>query len=423
MRRKTLSVMTVVLALALCATGPVFAGGAQDAQADTVTIRFTSHLLDTGQAGNAYLAAVERFEELNPDIEVEVDFIPTANYVTGIKTRILGGEQLDVVDYFNTALIYDVVTLSDDVAYDLSSSDIVDLYGRNFLDPVTIDGRVVAVPETMNSNGLIYNRTLFDELGLEPASNWDEFLELGDRLAEAGYIPLAMAGEPWVPQFLWAPMIMDNGGGGGYARDIESGDALVTDPDGPYAVVMRKMLELQSRGFFPEDWLGLKQDQSKDLLAFGRAGMLVTGTWDLASLMDRNPDNEYGVMVIPGNDSGRPTPVFNIGVWRTVAGRTRHPEAALRFVEFMNGPDNLVELSRNSKSVPVMDGIEVGDPIVELVEAIVRSPTTDMFWKHYLESNAVNQLFNTYSIRILAGEPFEATLEELQSEIDKALAQ
>ena len=423
MRTRRFPLVLAVLALALFSVVPLIAGGIQDAQEDTVTIRFTSHLLDTGQAGNAYLAAVERFEELNPDIDVEVDFIPTANYVTGIKTRILGGEQLDVVDYFNVALIYDVVTLSDDVAYDLSGSDIVDLYGANFLDPVTIDGSVVAVPETMNSNGLIYNRTLFDELGLEPASTWDEFLELGESLKEAGYIPLAMAGEAWVPQFLWAPMIMDNGGSDQYARDIEAGEVLVTDPNGPYAVVMRKLLELQSRGFFPEDWLGLKQDQSKDLLAFNRAGMLVTGTWDLASLMDRNPDNEYGVMVIPGNDSGQPTPVFNIGVWRTVAGRTEHPEAALRFVEFMNGPDNLVELSRNSKSVPVMEGIDVGDPVVELVEAIVRSPTTDMFWKHYLASNAVNQLFNTYSIRILAGESFDATLEELQSEIDKAMAQ
>lgn len=415
-------ILTLLLLVAM-ALGQVFATGTAEAPAEEqATIRFTSHLLDSGQAGNAYLAAVDRFQSLNPDVTVEVDFIPTSNYVTGIKTRILGGEKLDVVDYFNVALLHDVYGLADDVAMDLSTTSIAGMYGSNFLDPVTIDGKVLAVPETMNSNGLIFNATLFDELGLEPATNWAEFLELGEAIKDAGYIPLAMAGEPWVPQFLWAPMMPENGGGGQYARDLESGAAQIGDPNGPYVTVMNKVLALQERGFFPEDWLGLKQDQSKDLLAFGRAGMLVTGTWDLASLQERNPENEYGVMVVPGNDAGSPTPIFNIGVWRTVSARTTFEDASLRFVEYMNGPGNLVELSRQSKSVPVMEDVEVDDPVVDLVESIVRSPRADMFWKHYLASNAVNQMLNTYSIRIFSGEEMTATLAELQSEIDKATA-
>lgn len=396
------------------------ANGGMEAAEEMVNLRFTSHLLDTGQAGNAYVEAVKRFESTHPGITVEIDFIPTANYVTGIKTRILGGEKLDVVDYFNVALLKDVNALADDVTLDLSGTEIQKQYSSNFLDPVTENGKILAVPETMNSNGLLYNKSIFEELGLTPAKTWNEFLALGEKLKQAGYIPLAMAGEAWVPQFLWAPMIMDNGGSGQYARDIEEGKVLITDENGPYAIVMRKLLELQSRGFFPEAWMGLKQDQSKDLLAYNKAGMLVTGTWDLASLMQRNPENEYDVMVIPGNDSGAATPVFNIGVWRTVADRSEHKDAALQFVSFMNGPENLVDLSKASKSVPVMEGIDVDDEIVKKVEQIVRSPKTDMFWKHYLKYNAVNQLFNTYSIKILSGDDFNATLQELQSEIDKA---
>ena len=414
-----------VLFLTVCLSMAVFASGSGEAQADeqeVVTIRFTSHLLDTGQAGNAYVDAIERFEDANPDIDIEIDFLPTSNFSTGIRTRVLGGEQLDVVDYYNVAILTDISRLSDDVMSDLSGTSVANSYGSAFLAPVTFDGTVLAVPETMNSNGLIFNATLFEELGLEPASNWAEFLALCADLQAEGYIPLAMAGERWVPQFIWAPMITDNGGGAEYAAALEAGEVRVNDANSPYRTVVEKLLELESRGFFPEDWLGLKQDQSKDLLAFNRAGMLVTGTWDLASLAERNPENEYGVMVVPGNDSGMPTPIFNIGVWRTVAARSEHREQALRFVEFMNGPENLVPLSRQSKSVPVMEGIDVDDEIVQTVEALVRSDRSDMFWPHYLEDNAVYQVFNTYTIRILSGDPLDATLGEMQSEIDALIA-
>ena len=40
-----------------------------------------------------------------------------------------------------------------------------------------------------------YNKNIFEEVGVQPPKDWDELIEICAKLKEAGYIPLALAGD------------------------------------------------------------------------------------------------------------------------------------------------------------------------------------------------------------------------------------
>ena len=111
------------------------------AYAEQVTLHYSSYLLDTAQAGKAYYDAIAAFEAANPDIKVEPDFIQNANYTAGIKTRLLGGESIDVFDTWSPSLFAEFGKLGKNVFLDLSGSDFLKEFLPASLKPVTIGGK------------------------------------------------------------------------------------------------------------------------------------------------------------------------------------------------------------------------------------------------------------------------------------------
>ncbi|MFD2877223.1 ABC transporter substrate-binding protein [Paenibacillus rhizoplanae] len=125
------------------------------------------------------------------------------NYTAGIKIRLLGGEPMDVFDTWSPSLFEEFRALRSDMYLDLTGADFLKEFYPNSLLPVTVGGRVYGAPEVMHSDGLLYNKTLFDSLGLEVPRTWDEFLALCVKLKQEGLIPVAMDAEWSTAQFFW----------------------------------------------------------------------------------------------------------------------------------------------------------------------------------------------------------------------------
>lgn len=153
---------------------------------EPVTLRYSSYLLDTAQAGKVYFDAIAEFEKLHPQIQIEADFIQNNNYTAGIKIRLLGGEPMDVFDTWSPSLFEEFRALRTDMYLDLTGAEFLKEFYPNSLLPVTVGGRVYGAPEVMHSDGLLYNKTLFDSLGLEVPRTWDEFLALCVKLKGKG---------------------------------------------------------------------------------------------------------------------------------------------------------------------------------------------------------------------------------------------
>ncbi|WP_258881420.1 ABC transporter substrate-binding protein [Paenibacillus sp. sptzw28] len=392
-------------------------GSESGKKAEQVTLRYSSYLLDTAQAGKAYYDAIAEFEKQNPDIKIETDFIQNANYTAGIKTRLLGGEKMDVFDTWSPSLFAEFAALGDQVYLDLTGEAFLNEFLPASLKPVTVDGKVLGAPELMHSDGLLYNKTMFEEYGLKVPQTWDEFIAVCETLKEKGIIPIAMDSEWWVPQFFWGSIMSNNGADAAWTAKLESGEVKIADPIFTDAIQKHKLLV--DKGYMPKDWTGIKHEQAKDLIGQGKAAMIITGTWDIASIMERNPKNDIDFMIVPG--SGKTVPNINVGTYRVINNKTEHPEEAKKFVAFMNSKANQEKLAAGAKAVPSVKGAEISDPVSKKIAAVVTRDDATLYWPHTVSTESLQVKILEGVNKYLAGQlDLDKTLAEIQKAIDDA---
>jgi raffinose/stachyose/melibiose transport system substrate-binding protein len=415
--------LTLMLTISLAACGSNNTGGESNTNKKDdvgsnkqVTLRYSSYLLDTAQSGKAYYAAIKQFETENPNIKIETDFIQNANYTAGIKTRLLGSEKMDIFDTWSPSLFAEFNALGDNIYLDLTGSAFLKDFIPAALDPVTINGKVYGAPEVMHSDGLLYNKTLFEKLGLKVPQTWDEFIALCEALKKKGIIPVAMDSEWWVPQFFWGSIMSNNGADSAWTKKLESGEVQISDPI--FVDAIKKQKELVDKVYVPKEWTGMKHEQSKDLLGQGKAAMIITGTWDIPSIMERNPDIDVDFMMVPGNK--KTVPNINIGTYRVINSNTEYPEEAKKFVAFMNGKANQEKLAIGTLAVPSIAGALVDNPVVKKISAVVTREDATLYWPHTISTESLQVKIQEGVNKFLAGQNLDDTLNDIQKAINSA---
>jgi raffinose/stachyose/melibiose transport system substrate-binding protein len=386
-----------------------------DVAAKQVTLRYTSYLLDAAQSGKAYYESIAEFEAQYPGINIEADFIQNANYSAGVKIRLLGGEKIDVFDAWSPSLFEEFRQLRDPMYLDLTGMEFLNDMMPSYLAPVTVEGRVLGAPEVMHSNGLLYNKTLFDSLELKVPGTWAQFLEVCQTLKEHGIIPISTDSEWSTAQFFWGPIMSNNGADEEWTRKLESGEIPINNP--LFVDAIRKHKEIIDRGYVPENWKQLKAEQAKDLISQGKAAMMPTGTWSMLSIKERNPKNEIAFMTIPGETTTVPN--INIGTYRVINAKTEYPEEARLFVEFMNGKANQEELSAKALAVPSIVAAQVHDPVMNGIASLLRREDAALYWPHTVSTESLQTKIQEGVNKYLGGGTLQDSLNEIQAAIDE----
>lgn len=382
-----------------------------------ITLRYSSYLLDSAQASKVYYDAIREFESQNPNIHIEPDFIQNAGYTAGIKILLLGGEKLDVFDTWSPSLFQEFRRLNPDVYLDLTGESFLEEFLPNSLLPVTMDGKVYGVPEVMHSDGLLYNKTMFRQFGLEVPETWDEFIRVCETLKQKGIIPVAMDSEWSTAQFFWGSIMSNNGADANWTKKLESGEIKATDPI--FVDAIQKHKEIIDKGFVPPDWTSMMHEQSKDLIGQGKAAMIITGTWAFPSIMERNPNYEIDFMVVPG--SKQTIPNINVGTYRVINSQTEYPEEAKAFVAFMNGRANQEKLAEGALAVPSVTGASVDNPVVQKIAAAVTRGDAAIYWPHTVSTESLQVKILEIVNKYLSGSyTLDTTLAEVQQAIDQS---
>lgn len=227
-----------------------------------------------------------------------------------------------------------------------------------------------------------------------------------------------MDSEWWVPQFFFGSIISCNGGDATWTAKLEKGEIKITDPI--FVDAVKKQKEIIDRGFVPKDWTGLKHEQSKDLIGQGKAAMIITGTWDIPSIMDRDKNMDVDFMLVPGSNDKEPVPNINVGCYRVISSKTKYPEQAKKFVAFMNGKANQEKLAQGAKAVPSVKDAQLLDPISKKIAAVVTRPDAVIYWPHTVSTESLQVKILEGVNRYLAGDDLEKVLDEIQKAIDDA---
>lgn len=320
-----------LLALSACSQGSATrSDGGEDGQ---VVVRYQEFSSNGGNEQNLE-AIVAAFEEENPDIDVQVETTPYADYFTKLQTAVAGGTEADAfeLNYEN------FVTYAESGA--LAELDVEgDAYTPSLLEAFQHDGAQVGLPESFSDVVLFYNKDLFAAAGVpEPTADWT----WEDERAAAQALTDTAAGvwgdyQPATFHEFYKALAQ---AGGQFLTD----DGSATAFNSPEGIAAATWLAEKSGTVMPTEAEGAgTPDFDSTLFREGKLAMWHSGIWMFGPLADA--PFEWDVVVEPG-DTNQASAMFTNGV--VVSANSEHPEEAQAWLEFLTSSDTTVETRLNA---------------------------------------------------------------------------
>src|SRR5690606_14143611 len=145
------------------------------------------------------------------------------------------------------------------------------------------DGQQLALPYQLVFNMPVYNKGMFDELGLEVPKSWTEFQEMADTLLENDIIPIAFPGADIGPNQFMNSMPMNNAPDEDIFEKLQNGEESLTNEW--WVTTWEGCQLLEQKGYIQPAAPGTSQDSAMARVASEEAAMLATGSYHMAPLL------------------------------------------------------------------------------------------------------------------------------------------
>jgi raffinose/stachyose/melibiose transport system substrate-binding protein len=222
---------------------------------------------------------------------------------------------------------------------------------------VVRDGKVLGAPFGKYTVGLYYHVDLLAKHGVAPPKTWDELRAACQALRRAAVTPLMMpARDGVIPAFYYMCAASSVMGPAGFSRFV-AGQRKLTDPD----VVAAAQLFVDLVPYYPEGFAAISYAEGKATFARGGTAMILGGTADYAGYVAVNKDVKLDFIAFPppSSSAGVPATVSGLELIYTVNAKSRHPEAAAQFVDWLTTPESN-RLFANSITLPTVKGVVPG---------------------------------------------------------------
>jgi len=350
-----------------------------------------------------YERYIEMFEEEHPDITVNFEAFEASNYATILSTALAGEEGPDMMmvraygAFESVAAPGYLMALGDQVP---ALSDFPEAAVQ--AETLRSDGNVYAVPFASQTMLVMYNKDIFDNLGLEEPQTWDELVEVGQTLQENDLFGFANGtATAWQNEtivFALGASII----GQDFYEDLQAGEASFEDPR--FVEALSKLNEIKE--YFPDSFTGIDYASSQQLFTSGLAGMFAGGSFEIANFMSQNPDLNIGVFPAPPvePDTQPLVSVFYDGGY-AVNARTEHPEAAAEFMNFVASQKFAQEFANGLGNISPVPGVEFeSDLLGEVAELNQNSIPYIMLVDFRYEEPSGSVLLQQEVQKMMAGE-------------------
>lgn len=143
-------------------------------------------------------AVIDAFKEKCPDITVKYN--PAGNNLpTVLATAVEGGNPPDLAAIAQPALVQQYVDKGDLQPIEFAADVIQENFGDSGTDIGTFNGKLYGLFFKAANKSLVwYNVPAYNDAGVEPVDNWDDFLQSAQTLKASGVPAFAIAGaEGW----------------------------------------------------------------------------------------------------------------------------------------------------------------------------------------------------------------------------------
>lgn len=250
-------------------------------------------------------------EQVNPNFSIDIQYIADRPaYLQKIKTLIASNE---VPDMFNLDTDpYAIKLLDQGIIMDLNET--IDKHGlRDVFLPMPLgwgtakDGRQIGLPIDYSIEMFWYNKRMFEEAGAEVPKTHSEFLDVCEKLKNAGFTPISISGKDNWQLLRYLLMVTYRYGENDFLYDLAQGKQKMDSEVGREAAAFLQELGTKyfQSGFASTDYTG-----ASNYFTGGNVAMHYNGTWDLQLMQDDQLGDDMkgnvGYFLLPTVDEGEP---------------------------------------------------------------------------------------------------------------------
>jgi raffinose/stachyose/melibiose transport system substrate-binding protein len=291
-----------ILALGACSAGDL---GSSDDEGGGTTLSF---LVDNAEGNVKQAEALATaFQAKNPDIKVEVQTRPGgAEGDNVVKTRLSTGEMTDVFLY-NAGSLFQALN---------PEKNLVPLTGEPwagqlediFKPTVSVGNELYGAPITpSNGGGILYNKKVYEKLGLQVPKTWTEFMANNAKIKAAGIDPvIGTYADTWTSQlFVLADFHNIAAADPGWAERYTAGQVKYAQE--PAVKGFQRLEEVHKAGFQNKDYRSMKFEKGVSELAAGKGAHYPILSGVVGNLAASDPEhiNDIGFFGQPGDDAAK----------------------------------------------------------------------------------------------------------------------
>lgn len=403
------------------------------ANEETITLRvFFSNPDQTQGLGLLEAMGIAAWEELHPNIKIELETLQDDPYQKKFQTYLAAGDVPDVYkSWNNTAFMTPIIRGG--YAAELEPAD-YDSYGfgPGALEAYTFDDKLYGVPLFADTWVLYYNQKILEDNNLEVPKTFDDMLAVAKTLRENGIQPCALNGkEGWPLMFTYQNLALRVSGNQQLPYDAcERITTFSAEPD--LLKGAEHFKELMDSGFFMDGFASADYGTARSMFVQGQTAMFLMGSWEMGMGTDTGIEEgirsniratKFPVINNAGGDVD--DLIYRIGGGYSANAKSEHLDAAVEFVNFMSSPEIWTKNAWQNSICQVpgdvtdfMTGTE-SQVQLDLFEILKSAKTTSgiLFGDKYSPAFQTNEqtLFTAYASGLY-------TPEELMAELDKLVA-
>ena len=359
-------------------------GSSGDAKGDKITINLYQN---KSEIADQLQAAADQYTKENPNVKINVESIQGNDYNTNLKAKLMNNDSVDIY-----ALGDDISNMTDYIE-DLSDQDWVSHAVEGSLDAVTIDGKVYGIPVSVEGYGLVYNKDIFKDAGIDASTltsydaidaafaNLQEQINSGklkDKYPQLEAVEEYAAKETWIPGLhtLNAPLACEYKN----ANELKASDDLGLK----YADSLKALLDLETKYTTSKDDLSKLNavDYSTEIgggLAIERVAVVQQGNWIGPELkgIDETVANKMGMLPLPIKGAKEDCIPVGISIKWCINSQSKDKvkEASKEFLSWLFQSDEGKKIVVDDFGfVPAFDnydGVEISDPLSKEVKRYI----------------------------------------------------
>lgn len=220
----------------------------------------------------------------------EFDALLRANFAAGETPDMILGKDQDVWAYYKIGHL----KAMDEKLTDLAEPD--------SMKQVTIEGEVYGIPLQYDYQGVLYNETIFEQLGVSVPTTEQELAQIVSKCEQNGVTPFAFAGMDQekmcsdTQQFLLNEIFYEDPLWGDKFRNGE----VFTDQSPEFQTCMEKGDYMLKHSW--SDAMAIENYDCRSRFADGEAAMYMANTWELSQILQYSGNTKFGIFPYPNQN-------------------------------------------------------------------------------------------------------------------------